>query len=98
MAEEELMIVELTGEDGEIVKCEVYDVIDFEDKTYALLYPVCDCEEEDCDCEEDGLIIMEYVEEGDDDGYFQDIEDEEEFNRVYDYIESIWDEEDNEEE
>ena len=43
---------------------------------------------------------MEYVEEGEDEdaeGYFQSIEDEDEFNRVCNYIESLEDEEDEEE-
>ena len=35
--EMEQQFVEIYGEDGQIVKCEIYDVIDFEDKTYALL-------------------------------------------------------------
>ena len=47
-----------------------------------------------------GRRIMEYVEEGEDEdaeGYFQSIEDEDEFNRVCNYIESLEDEEDEEE-
>ena len=41
---------------------------------------------------------MEYVEEGEgEEGYFQSIEDEDEFNRVCNYIESLEDEEDEEE-
>ena len=36
---EELNIVELADEEGNVTKCEVYDVVDFEEKTYALLLP-----------------------------------------------------------
>ena len=88
MSEELENYVEITDEDGVSTKCEIYDVIDFEDKTYALLLPLGD------DDEETELIVMEYV-ENDEDGYFQSIDDEEEFNRVCDYIESL--EEDEEE-
>lgn len=85
---EEQNYVEICDEDGVTTKCEIYDVVDFEDKTYALLLPLGD------DDEETELIVMEYVENGED-GYFQSIDDEEEFNRVCDYIESL--EEDEEE-
>ena len=45
--------------------------------------------EEDEDAE---VIVMEYIEEGED-GYFQNIEDEAEFQKVCAYIESLEDEE-----
>ena len=85
----EQQYVEIVGEDGTTEKCEIYDVIDFEDKTYALLLPLS----EDEDGEEAEVIVMEYVEESENDGYFQNIEDEAEFQRVCDYIESLEDEE-----
>ena len=91
----EQQYVEIVGEDGTTEKCEIYVVIDFEDKTYALLLPLEDAENEDAE-----VIIMEYVEEGEDEdaeGYFQSIEDEDEFNRVCNYFESLEDEEDEEE-
>lgn len=91
---EEQQYVEVLWEDGTILKCEIYDVIDFENKTYALLFPL-DGEEENED--ESEVIVMEYVEEGED-GYFQNIEDEEEFNRVCDYVQSLEEEEEDEEE
>ena len=87
--EMEQQFVEIYGEDGQIVKCEIYDVIDFEDKTYALLLPVTEDEEDD----DSEVIVMEYIEEGED-GYFQNIEDEEEFKKVCTFIESLDDEED----
>ena len=33
---EEQNYVEICDEDGVTTKCEIYDVVDFEDKTYAL--------------------------------------------------------------
>ena len=84
--EEESNIVSLTGDEGNEIKCEVFDIIEFENKTYALLIPQDEIEEDDEPQEK--LIVLEYVEEGDD-CYFQNIEDDEEFDRVSEYIESI---------
>ena len=87
MADEEQNYVEICDEDGCVTKCEVYDVVDFEDKTYALLLLIDDEDEEEAE-----LIVLEYLEEGDE-CYFQNIEDEDEFNRVCEYIESLEEEE-----
>ena len=86
MVDEELNLVELSDEEGNITNCEIYDIVEFEGKTYALLLPV---ENESKDDPE--LIVLEYVEEGEE-GSFVSIEDEDEFNRVCDYIESLADE------
>ena len=86
MTEEEKSYVELADEEGNLTKCEVYDVVDFEEKTYALLLPLDEETEEDPE-----LILLEYVEEGED-GFFQNIDDEDEFERVSAYIESLADE------
>lgn len=86
MSEElETNLVELADEDGNVTQCEIYDVVDFEGKTYVMLLPV------GSDEEEPELIVMEYIEEGDE-GFFQNIDDEEEFDRVCEYIESLADE------
>jgi uncharacterized protein YrzB (UPF0473 family) len=92
MPEEELNYVDLSDEDGNVTKCEVYDVIDFEGKTYALLLPLEDEDEN----EEAELIVLEYVEDGDE-GQFISIDDEDEFNRVCEYIESLEEEMEDEE-
>ncbi len=91
MSEQEQNYVEICDENGEVTKCEVYDVVDFEEKTYALLLPL---DSED-DSEEGELIVLEYIEEGEE-SFFQNIDDEDEFNRVCEYIESLQDEEDEE--
>lgn len=85
--------VEVVWEDGSVIKCEIYDVIDFEEKTYALLFPMNEDDEIDDDEE---LIVMQYVEEGDE-GYFQSIDDEAEFDRVCNYIQTLEDEDEEEE-
>ena len=85
--EQEQNFVEILGDDGTVIKCEIYDVIDFEEKTYALLVPI---DEEDNDDAE--VIVMEYIEK-DDEGFFQNIDDEKEFNKICAYIQSLSDEE-----
>lgn len=85
MSEEELNLVELSDEEGNVTNCEIYDIVEFEGKTYAMLLPV-----EESNSEDPELIVLEYVEEGEE-GTFVSIEDEDEFNRVCDYIESLAD-------
>ena len=85
MTNEEQNFVELCDEEGNVTKCEVYDIVDFEGKTYAMLLPLEEGNEEDPE-----LIVLEYLEEGEE-CYFQNIDDEEEFERVCDYIESLAD-------
>ena len=86
MSEElESNLVELADEDGNVTQCEIYDVVDFEGKTYVMLLP----QEEGV--EDPEIIVMEYIEEGEE-GFFQNIDDEEEFDRVCEYIESLADE------
>ena len=89
---EELQYVEVLWEDGSIIKCEIYDVIDFENKTYALLIPLGE------DDEETEVIVMEYVEDDEDNAHFQTIDDEDEFNRVCNYVKSLEEEYEDEDE
>lgn len=92
MSEEEQNIVEIMDEDGVATQCEVYDVVEFEGKSYALLLPLDEENEEDSE-----LIVLEYIEEGDE-CYFQSIDDEEEFDKVCAYIQSLELDEDDEDE
>lgn len=82
MADEEQNVVEIMDEEGVATQCEVYDIVEFEGKSYALLLPL-DEDEEDAE-----LIVLEYIEEGDE-CYFQSIEDEKEFDKVCEYIQSL---------
>ena len=92
MSEElEQNYVEILDTDGNVIKCEVYDVIDYEDKTYALLLPLGEDENDD----DSEVIVMQYIEEGDE-AYFQSIDDEAEFEKVCAYIESLDSEEEEE--
>lgn len=86
--ETEQQYVEIYDEDGNVIKCEIYDIVDFDEKTYALLLPLTEDEND----EDSEVIVMQYVEEGDE-GYFQNIDNDEEFKRVCEYIESLSEEE-----
>lgn len=90
MAEELDNIIEITDDDGTVIKCELYDIIEFENKQYALLV------EADSDEEEPEVVLMRYTEEGED-SYFETIDDDDEFDRVSEYIESLETEDDTEE-
>ncbi len=90
MADENENLIEITDDDGTVIKCSLYDIIEFEDKQYALLVEVND-EDEEIDPE---VVLMRYVEEGEE-SYFETIDDDDEFERVSDYIESLSPEENN---
>ncbi|MGN1153773.1 MAG: DUF1292 domain-containing protein [Candidatus Gastranaerophilaceae bacterium] len=76
-------IIETVTEDGEVVQFRLFDIIEFEEKEYALLLPV-----EDEDSDEAELVLMRLTKEADD-YLFETIDDDEEFDRVSEYIESI---------
>lgn len=79
-------IIETVTEDGEVVQFRLFDIVEFEEKEYALLLPVEEAGNEDAE-----LVLMKLEKDGDD-YIFETIEDDDEFERVSDYIESIADE------
>ena len=83
MAEEESKIIETIDENGNVVKFELYDIVQIEDKEYALLIPV--------DNENDDEVVLMGLEQDNGEYIFKAIEDEEEFNFVSQYIESLED-------
>ena len=87
MTEEENNLIELTDDEGNVIKCALYDIIDFEDKQYAILADMSNAEDEEYD-----TIIVTYKEE-DGMSYFETIEDDDEFDRVSDYVDKILEEE-----
>lgn len=89
MANEE-QIIETIDENGEKVKFELYDIVEVEEQEYALLLPV----EDDEDADE--LVIMRLEKDGDE-YLFETIDSDEEFDRVAEYVETLMDEEDEEE-
>lgn len=84
MAKEEKQIIETIDENGEVVNFELFDIVEVEDKEYALLLPA-DSQEDN-----DEVILMRLTKEGED-YLFEAIEDDEEFDRVSEYIENLAD-------
>lgn len=82
MTEENENLIEITDDDGTVIKCELYDIVEFANKQYALLL------EADSEDEEPEVVLMRYTEEGEE-SYFETIEDDEEFEKVSEYIESL---------
>lgn len=75
-------IIEITDDDENVIKCELYDIIEFEGTEYALLLEIGTNEEEP------ELVIMRYIEEGED-AYFETIDDDDEFEKVSNYVETL---------
>lgn len=84
MAKEEKQIIETIDENGEVVNFELFDIVEVDDKEYALLLPA-DSEEDN-----DEVILMRLTKEGED-YLFEAIESDEEFDRVSEYIENLAD-------
>ena len=81
---EEKRIIETVDENGNEVKFELFDIIVFEEQEYALLTNPEDDDDEN-------IVVMKLLKEGN--GYsLETIEDDEEFERVSEYIESLEDE------
>lgn len=80
----EKRIIETVDENGNSIKFELLDIIVFEDQEYALL---TNPEVED----DENIVVMKLLNDGE--GYtLETIEDDDEFDRVQEYIESIEDE------
>ena len=79
-------IIETVTEDGEVVQFKLFDIVEFKEKEYALLLPLEDEDNEDAE-----LVLMQLTKD-DDDYIFETIEDDDEFDRVSEYIESLADE------
>lgn len=81
---EEKRIIETVDENGNEVKFELFDIVVFEEQEYALLTNPDDDNDEN-------IVVMRLLKEGD--GYsMETIEDDEEFDKVSEYIESLEDE------
>ncbi|MBQ8668480.1 DUF1292 domain-containing protein [bacterium] len=83
MAFDEENVIEITDDDGTVLRCELYDIIEYEGKSYALLL-----EENSADSEDPEVVLMKYVEEGEE-VFFETIDDDEEFEKVQAYIETL---------
>ena len=82
MKKEEEKIIETIDEQGNTVNFKLFDIIDYEGQEYALLLPP---EQEP---EEAEMVLMRLITEGDN-YLFEAIEDDEEFDKVSEYIENM---------
>jgi len=89
MENEEKQLIETVDEDGNVINFELYDIVEVDGQEYALLLPT----EADEDDEEDGEIVLMRLTKDGEDYLFETIEDDEEFNKVEAYIQSLEDEE-----
>lgn len=88
MADED-QIIETIDENGNVIKFELFDIVEVEEQEYALLLPV---EEE----EGDEVVLMKLTKDGEE-YLFETIDDDEEFEKVAAYVESMEDEDEDEE-
>ena len=80
MAEEE-QIIETVDENGNVVKFELFDIVEVDEQEYALLLPI---EDE----EGDEVVLMRLTKDGEE-YLFETIDDDEEFEKVANYVESM---------
>ena len=76
-------------ENGNVIRFELFDIVEVDEQEYALLLPVD--EEED-----DEVVLMRLTKDGDE-YLFETIDDDEEFDRVAEYVENMEDEDEDEE-
>ena len=88
MADED-QIIETIDENGNVIKFEPFDIVEVDEQEYALLLPV---EEE----EGDEVVLMKLTKDGEE-YLFETIDDDEEFEKVAAYVESMEDEDEDEE-
>ncbi len=81
---EEKQLIETTDENGNVINFELYDIVEVEGQEYALLIPA--------DSEEEEVVLMRLSQEGDE-YIFESIDDDAEFDKVAEYIESMDEEE-----
>lgn len=84
MADED-QIIETIDENGNVIKFKLFDIVEVDEQEYALLLPV-DEEEESTE-----VVLMRLSKEGEE-YLFETIDDDEEFEKVAAYVESMEDE------
>ncbi|MBE7705335.1 MAG: DUF1292 domain-containing protein [Cyanobacteria bacterium SIG29] len=85
MANQNDELIETIDENGNKVTFELIDIVTVDDIEYALLLP------KDVEDEEGEILVMRLKKEGDE-FTFEAIEDDDEFNKVAEYIEELEDE------
>lgn len=91
MAKDKDQLIETVDENGNIITFELFDIVEVDEREYALLLPT-DAQEGD----EDELVLMRLTKDGED-YLFETIDNDDEFNRVAEYVENLAEEDDDEE-
>ncbi len=81
----EEQMIETVDEEGNVINFQLIDIIEMEGKEYALLLPQ---ENDDSEEEEKEVVLMRLIKEGEE-YTFEMIEDDDEFNKVVDYIDTL---------
>ena len=89
MENEEKQLIETVDEEGNVINFELFDIVEVDEHEYALLLPT-----ESEEGEDDEIVLMKLTKDGED-YLFETIDNDEEFEKVAKYIESL--EEDEEE-
>lgn len=92
-------IIELTGENGDSIKCEYLDTVLVDDREYVVLLPLdedgCSCDS--CDDECGAEVIIMKIEKSGDEEYLVPVEDDDELERAFEAFQDQIDEEDEDE-
>ena len=86
MVDEEKQLIETVDENGNVIKFELFDIIEVDEQEYALLLPAEASEDEE------ELVLMRLTKDGED-YIFESIDDDAEFDKVADYVENMDEEE-----
>lgn len=82
-------IIETVDEEGNIVKFELIDIVEVDEIEYGLLLPIDEAKSEP---DEDSEVVLMRLKKEGEEFLFEAIEDDEEFEKVVEYIQSIEDE------
>lgn len=90
-------IIELTGEDGDIIKAEYLDTVLVDEHEYVVLLPVgedgCGCGACDCgDDEAESEVIIMRIEKNGEEEFLVPVEDEEELEKAFEAFQEQVDE------
>ncbi len=80
-------IIETVDENGNVIKFELIDIIELDEIEYGILYPIDENENENDD-EEIEVLVMRLKKENEE-FIFEAIDDDAEFQKVVDYVNSI---------
>jgi uncharacterized protein YrzB (UPF0473 family) len=93
-------IIELTGENGDSIKCEYLDTVLVDDNEYVVLLPL-DEEHEGChECDDDECgaeVIIMKIESNGDEEYLVPVEDDDELEKAFEAFQDQIDEDDEDE-